>query len=156
APEWSSGTTSVEQVKPGASGQGWAPSSRGPPAPDAGAAASASTSASHVSRRLIGVFVSRSRTRSARPGGRASVQATDRGSDVTTDPAVAAAPETARVDFMPLDGWDYVELWVGNAKQAAYFYEHALGFGRRAYAGPETGVRDRASYVLEQGSIRLV
>jgi 4-hydroxyphenylpyruvate dioxygenase len=57
---------------------------------------------------------------------------------------------------MPLDGWDHVELWVGNAKQAAYWYEHALGFRRIAYAGPETGVRDRASYVLEQGEIRLV
>src|SRR5919199_1208461 len=57
---------------------------------------------------------------------------------------------------MPLDGWDHVELWVGNAKQAAYWYEHALGFRRTAYAGPETGVRDRASYVLEQGDIRLV
>src|SRR5438093_6530008 len=59
-------------------------------------------------------------------------------------------------DFMPLDGWDHVELWVGNAKQAAYFYEHAFGFTRTAYAGPETGVRDRAAYVLEQGEIRLV
>ena len=59
-------------------------------------------------------------------------------------------------DYMPLLGWDYVELWVGNAKQAAYFYEHALGFARTAYAGPETGVRDRASYVLEQGDIRFV
>jgi 4-hydroxyphenylpyruvate dioxygenase len=59
-------------------------------------------------------------------------------------------------DFMPLDGWDHVELWVGNAKQAAYFYERALGFARTAYSGPETGVRDRASYVLEQGDIRLV
>ncbi|MGH3129410.1 MAG: 4-hydroxyphenylpyruvate dioxygenase [Gaiellaceae bacterium] len=59
-------------------------------------------------------------------------------------------------DFMPLDGWDHVELWVGNAKQAAYFYEHAFGFARTAYAGPETGVRDRASYVLEQNDIRLV
>ncbi len=57
---------------------------------------------------------------------------------------------------MPLDGWDHVELWVGNAKQAAFWYEHALGFERVAYAGPETGVRDRASYVLEQGEIRLV
>src|SRR6478609_3473298 len=57
---------------------------------------------------------------------------------------------------MPLDGWDHVELYVGNAKQAAYWYEHALGFRRTAYAGPETGVRDRASYVLEQGDIRLV
>src|SRR5919201_5495837 len=59
-------------------------------------------------------------------------------------------------DFMPIQGWDHVELWVGNAKQAAYFYEHAFGFTRVAYAGPETGVRDRASYVLEQGDIRLV
>jgi 4-hydroxyphenylpyruvate dioxygenase len=59
-------------------------------------------------------------------------------------------------DHMPLDGWDHVELWVGNAKQAAYYYEHAFGFRRAAYAGPETGVRDRASYVLEQGEIRLV
>jgi len=46
---------------------------------------------------------------------------------------------------MPLEGWDHVELWVGNAKQAAYFYERALGFRATAYAGPETGVRDRAS-----------
>ena len=57
---------------------------------------------------------------------------------------------------MPLLGWDHVELWVGNAKQAAYFYEGAFGFTRTAYSGPETGVRDRASYVLEQGDIRLV
>jgi 4-hydroxyphenylpyruvate dioxygenase len=59
-------------------------------------------------------------------------------------------------DFMPIENWDHLELWVGNAKQAAYFYEHAFGFTRTAYAGPETGVRDRASYVLEQGEIRLV
>ena len=59
-------------------------------------------------------------------------------------------------DFMPLEGWDHIELWVGNAKQAAYFYEHAMGFTCTAYAGPETGVRDRASYVLDQGEIRFV
>src|SRR3954466_1393521 len=57
---------------------------------------------------------------------------------------------------MPLDGWDHVELYVGNAKQSAYFYEHAFGFAPVAYAGPETGVRDRASYVLEQGEVRFV
>ena len=68
---------------------------------------------------------------------------------------VTSAP-CRTTDFMPLDGWDHLELWVGNAKQAAYWYEHALGFERTAYAGPETGVRDRASYVLEQGEIRLV
>ena len=59
-------------------------------------------------------------------------------------------------DFMPLDGWDHVELWVGNAKQAAFYYERAFGFRRTAYAGPETGVRDRCSYVLEQGEVRFV
>jgi 4-hydroxyphenylpyruvate dioxygenase len=59
-------------------------------------------------------------------------------------------------DFMPIDGWDHLELYVGNAKQAAFYYESAFGFTKTAYAGPETGVRDRASYVLEQGDIRLV
>ena len=59
-------------------------------------------------------------------------------------------------DVMPLDGWDHVELWLGNAKQAAHWYEHVLGFTPTAYAGPETGVRDRASYVLEQGDVRIV
>ena len=57
---------------------------------------------------------------------------------------------------MPLKGWDHLEFYVGNAKQAAYFYERAFGFTRTAYAGPETGMRDRASYVLEQGDIRFV
>src|SRR6186713_1812902 len=59
-------------------------------------------------------------------------------------------------DFMPIKGWDHLELYVGNAKQAAYYYERALGFTQTAYAGPETGVRDRASYVLDQNDIRLV
>lgn len=59
-------------------------------------------------------------------------------------------------DFLPLNGTDYVEFYVGNAKQAAHFYKTAFGFQSLAYAGPETGVRDRASYVLQQGKIRLV
>jgi len=57
---------------------------------------------------------------------------------------------------MPIDGWDHLELYVGNAKQAAFYYENAFGFAKTAYAGPETGVRDRASYLIEQGDIRLV
>jgi uncharacterized glyoxalase superfamily protein PhnB len=57
---------------------------------------------------------------------------------------------------MPIKGWDHLELYVGNAKQAAYFYERAFGFTQTAYAGPETGMRDRASYVLDQNDIRLV
>lgn len=59
-------------------------------------------------------------------------------------------------DFLPLLGTDYVELYVGNAKQAAYYYQSLLGFNLVAYAGPETGQRDRASYVLQQNKVRLV
>lgn len=59
-------------------------------------------------------------------------------------------------DFLPLLGTDYVELYVGNAKQAAHYYKTAFGFQSLAYAGLETGVRDRASYVLKQDKIRLV
>ena len=59
-------------------------------------------------------------------------------------------------DFLPLMGTDYIEFYVGNAKQAAHFYKTAFGFQSLAYAGLETGVRDRASYVLKQDKIRLV
>jgi len=59
-------------------------------------------------------------------------------------------------DFLPLNGTDHVEFYVGNAKQAAFFYKTAFGFQDLAYAGPETGVRDRVSYVLQQEKIRLV
>lgn len=59
-------------------------------------------------------------------------------------------------DFLPINGTDYIEMYVGNAKQSAHFYKTAFGFQSLAYAGPETGVRDRASYVLQQGKIRLV
>ena len=59
-------------------------------------------------------------------------------------------------DFLPLLGTDYVELYVGNAKQAAHYYKTAFGFQSLAYAGLETGVRDRTSYVLKQDKIRLV
>lgn len=59
-------------------------------------------------------------------------------------------------DFLPINGTDYIELYVGNAKQAAHYYKTAFGFQSLAYAGPETGVKDRASYVLQQGKIRLI
>ena len=59
-------------------------------------------------------------------------------------------------DFLPLKGTDHLEFYVGNAKQAAYYYRAAFGMRLIAYSGPETGMRDRASYVLEQGKIRLV
>ena len=59
-------------------------------------------------------------------------------------------------DFLPINGTDYLELYVGNAKQAAHFYKTAFGFQSLAYAGPETGVRDRASYVVRQGKITLI
>ena len=59
-------------------------------------------------------------------------------------------------DFMPINGTDYIEFYVGNAKQAAHYYKTAFGFQSLAYAGLETGVRDRTSYVLQQGKIRLM
>lgn len=59
-------------------------------------------------------------------------------------------------DFLPLNGTDYVEFYVGNAKQAAHYYKTAFGFQSMAYAGLETGLRDRASYVLVQDKIRIV
>src|SRR3954454_11395971 len=72
---------------------------------------------------------------------------------MSTQPVVA--PRTTE-DFMPLHGIDHVELWVGNAKQAAHYYTRAFGFREVAYAGLETGLRDRTSHVLQQGRIRLV
>jgi len=59
-------------------------------------------------------------------------------------------------DFLPLIGTDHIEFYVGNAKQAAHFYQTAFGFTLVAYSGPETGVREKASYVVQQGKIRLV
>jgi 4-hydroxyphenylpyruvate dioxygenase len=59
-------------------------------------------------------------------------------------------------DFLPLNGTDYIEFYVGNAKQSAHFYKTAFGFQSLAYSGPETGVRDRVSYVLQQDKMRLV
>jgi 4-hydroxyphenylpyruvate dioxygenase len=59
-------------------------------------------------------------------------------------------------DFLPIKGVDHVEMYVGNARQAAYFYERGFGFANTAYSGLETGTRDRASYVMEQGKIRLL
>ena len=59
-------------------------------------------------------------------------------------------------DPVPLKAVHHIEFWVGNAKQAAYFYRKAFGFDQVAYSGLETGNRDRASYVLEQGRIRMV
>lgn len=59
-------------------------------------------------------------------------------------------------DFLPINGTNYIELYVGNAKQSSYFYRTAFGFQYVAYAGLETGLRDKASYVLQQGKIRLV
>ncbi len=65
-----------------------------------------------------------------------------------------ASPATR--DAFPINGTDYIEFWVGNAKQAAMFYRTAFGFRLAGYRGPETGVRDRASYLLEQDKVRFV
>ena len=61
-----------------------------------------------------------------------------------------------QTDFLPLQGTDYVEFYVGNAKQAAHYYMSAFGFQAIAYAGPETGMKDRASYVVRQNKLTFV
>ena len=76
-------------------------------------------------------------------------------------PTTIAAPKTktalaAEEDFLPLQGTDYVEFYVGNAKQAAHFYKTVFGFQSLAYSGPETGVRDRASYAIRQSKLTFV
>jgi 4-hydroxyphenylpyruvate dioxygenase len=66
------------------------------------------------------------------------------------------AENPAGEDFLPLNGTDYIEFYVGNARQAAYYYRSAFGFKLAAYRGPETGTRDRASYVVTQNKIRFI
>ena len=68
----------------------------------------------------------------------------------------ASAPVSSAADLIEIHGTDHVEFHVGNARQAAYYYQTAFGFDLVAYAGPETGVRDRASYVVQQNKIRFV
>jgi 4-hydroxyphenylpyruvate dioxygenase len=71
--------------------------------------------------------------------------------------AIASAlQQAAATDFLPLQGTDYVEFYVGNAKQAAHFYMSAFGFQALAYAGPETGIRDKVSYVVRQHKLTFV
>jgi len=69
--------------------------------------------------------------------------------------STAPAPSAAH-DTFPINGTDFIEFWVGNAKQAAHFYRGAFGFKLTGYRGPETGVRDRASFLLEQNKLRFV
>ncbi|TAM99854.1 MAG: 4-hydroxyphenylpyruvate dioxygenase [Chitinophagaceae bacterium] len=69
---------------------------------------------------------------------------------------MTATKKNITKDFLPINGTDYIEFYVGNSRQAAHYYQSAFGFQPLAYAGPETGVRDRASYVLRQNKIRFV
>jgi 4-hydroxyphenylpyruvate dioxygenase len=71
-------------------------------------------------------------------------------------PQILEQPAPVEKDFLPLNGTDYVEFYVGNARQAAHYYRTAFGFQLAAYRGPETGTRDRASYLLVQNKIRFV
>ena len=74
-------------------------------------------------------------------------------------PTTIAAPKrapAAETDFLPLQGTDYIEFYVGNAKQAAHFYKTAFGFQSLAYCGPETGTREKASYAIRQNNLTLV
>ena len=73
-----------------------------------------------------------------------------------TTPATSKKPAPVQEDFLPLEGTDYVEFWVGNAKQAAHYYISAFGFQPLAYSGPETGDREKASYVVRQHKLTFV
>ncbi|HEY3944733.1 MAG TPA: VOC family protein, partial [Solirubrobacteraceae bacterium] len=73
---------------------------------------------------------------------------------MTTTTETVAAPQVK--DFMPLHGIDHVELWVGNATQASFYFQRAFGFTEVAFSGLETRIRDRVSRVLKQGEILLV
>src|SRR6188474_3796885 len=64
--------------------------------------------------------------------------------------------QNVQTDFLPLQGTDYVEFYVGNAKQAAHYYMSAFGFQALAYSGPETGIKDRASYAVRQHKLTFV
>ena len=74
----------------------------------------------------------------------------------TTTTAASSAANNNTQDFLPLHGTDYVEFYVGNAKQAAHFYKTAFGFQSLAYAGPETGMKDKVSYVIRQNKLTFV
>jgi 4-hydroxyphenylpyruvate dioxygenase len=63
---------------------------------------------------------------------------------------------STNTDFLPLQGTDYVEFYVGNAKQAAHFYKTTFGFQSLAYAGPETGIKDKVSYVVRQNKLTFM
>jgi 4-hydroxyphenylpyruvate dioxygenase len=72
------------------------------------------------------------------------------------DTVIETQEKTTQQEFLPINGTDYLEFYVGNAKQAAYYYKSAFGFQSLAYAGLETGLTDRTSYVVRQGKITLV
>ena len=73
---------------------------------------------------------------------------------MTTQAPTRTAPDPPTTEVMPIHGIDHLELFVGNAAQAAYYYTRAFGFTETAYRGLETGTRDQVSHVLEQGRIR--
>src|SRR3954451_6366547 len=91
------------------------------------------------------------------PTQRSGIERASRQADHSAMSETVATPRPAATeDYMPLHGIDHVEFFVGNAKQAAFFYTRAFGFKLVAYSGLETGTRDRASFVVQQGRIRLV
>lgn len=75
---------------------------------------------------------------------------------LTAPEQIFSKKENKNFDFLPINGTDYIELYVGNAKQAAHFYKTAFGFQSFAYAGLQTGLKDRESYVVIQDKIRLI
>ncbi len=75
---------------------------------------------------------------------------------MNTSSAIPVNAVIKQGDFLPLQGTDYVEFYVGNAKQAAHYYKTAFGFQSLAYAGPETGIKDKVSYVVRQNKLTFI
>ena len=74
----------------------------------------------------------------------------------TLAPEKKAGENGKNEDFLPIKGWDHIEFYVGNAKQSSIYYQYAMGFKLTGYCGLETGNREKASYLLEQGKIKFV
>ena len=85
-----------------------------------------------------------------------SINITDHKKIIMTSTTTTDKRQNVQTDFLPLQGTDYVEFYVGNAKQSAHYYITAFGFHPLAYAGPETGVKDKASYAVRQNKLTIV
>src|SRR6476661_804209 len=105
---------------------------------------------------MIGSVTDRTTMRPLARGARSMTETITRGAANQAGAHINKNAYAEAKDFLPLNGLDHVEFWVGNARQASHYFRALWGFTPVAYAGLETGVRDRTSYVLRQNDITLV